>query len=663
MIDGLLMTLHFDYSGGSCDLDFVNGCEVSSYGPPPLNIPTTFIDGSAGPMPRTDYFVDAAATGSGDGLSWANAFTTITAAASAALDRGAHVTIKPGTYNEALVITSNGLELVPVTTGVSVTGTNTIIFPSGTSLDCIDPASYPDEIFLYLYRSMKGNNGVYEVLDIDPDTRMATVRGADFTVESGTVGDTASLQAAIAHAIVYRKDTTDTDPVIVSAAGISNARAVCYIGTPADATGETVTAAANYNIIDGLELTGISSSNARGFGLRIQGSSANVFMNGKIYECDSVGAYIHGVDAFPAKRNIIAGNTIYNLKRKGLKIGKEGQTLANNRAHHNHFLRNEVYSTGTGTNPGFYTMAETNQYTSHNVIENNTFRNFSFLVGGKGTVLIGFNSRYNLVMGNYLKDITDNSTSFTNAYIYVRHYATGTKVFNNVLLKSTAINDDIFAFRLNGANHNGSHVVYNTVFRLDKGIRFEDNSTVVPNFQVRNNIFSQIADVYFTHAGTGGQFSVGYNCYEQFPTQSGGPFYFPDLTSKVADPLFFNTSFFGSPYGFTVKAGSQCLAGGTPITGIAVDYRNHARNATSPTIGAFEEVLTETNWTGEVSSDWHDYRNWSPDIVPNQFLEAIIVDRENDPIIFNSNASCKGIDIQPGVNMIVNSPLILTVYE
>jgi hypothetical protein len=500
------------------------------------------------------------------------------------------------------------------------------------------------------------------VLHIDTATRKVTVKGADFTAETGAVGDTSKLHAAIAHAVVYRKDTTDSNPVIVNATGISNARAVCYIGTPADATGETVTAPANYNIIDGLDLTGISSTSTRGYGLRIQGSQANVFTGGKIYECDSVGILIHGTTTFPAKRNIISDNTIYNIKRKGLKLGKEGQALANNRVHHNQFLHNEVYSTGSGTNPGFYTMVESHQNTSYTIIEKNIFRNFSFILGGRGAIMIGTNSTNNVVTGNYLKDITDN-LSLINAYIYVRNYASGIKIFNNILLKSTAINDDIFAFRLNGANHNGSYVVYNTVFRLDKGIRFEDNSTVVPNFQVKNNIFNQIADFYFTHSGTGGLFSVGFNCYELFPTQSGGSYYFPDLTSKVADPLFFNNAFFGSPYGFTVKAGSQCLAGGTPISGLTVDYRKRPRNVTNPTIGAFEEVLTETNWTGAVSNDWHDYRNWIPEIVPNHLLEAIIPDKTNDPIIFNSNASCKGVEIQPGVEMIVNSPLILTVYE
>lgn len=637
-------------------------CEFSTIGPPIQNIPVTYDDGSAGPMPRTDYYVDAGIPVGGDGLSWGTAFKTITAATNAVLNRGDHVTIKPGTYNEAVVIKSNGLELLPLKTGITLTDSNTVIFPAGISLDCIDPASYPDEIFLYLYRSMKGNSGVYEVLDMNPATRMVTLKGADFTAEAGVVGDTSKVQASIAHAIVYRKDTTLAAPVTINAGGVANARAVCYIGTPADASGETVSTSASYNILDGLDLTGMNSTGARGYGLRIQGSNYNVFMQGKIYECDSVGILIHGISTFPAKRNIILENTMYNISRKGLKLGKEGQTASNNMVHHNLFIGNEVYSTGLGLNKGFYTMAETQQYTSHNLISDNTFRSFSFIQPNRGAIQIGSYSTDNVVEGNFLRDITDNLTT-SNAFIYIRNNASRAKVFNNVLLMSAVTDDNIFAFRLNAAGHTGSRAVFNTVFRVDKGVLFEDSGGTAPDFSFQNNILNSIADVYFTHTVTGGRYTVGYNNYGIIPTQSGGMYYNIDPTSIIADPLFFDPAFYGSAYGLTLQSGSPCLLSGTPVTDLTTDYFDTARDATHPAIGAFEELLTGTSWTGQISNDWHDYRNWNPEIVPGATLDVFIPNKENDPIIFNNNASCKSIDIQPHVEVNVNTSRTLTILN
>jgi hypothetical protein len=660
-INGVMFTVNFNYIGGSCPVGFntnpVTGCVFSTIGLTPVY--PTYDDGTAGPIPRTNYFVDAARPSSGNGLSWGAAFKTITEAANAALDRGDHVTIKPGTYNEALIIKSNGTELIPVKTGVSITSTNTITFPTGTSLGCIDPASYPDEIFVYVYRSMKGNNGVYELLSVNTSTRTATVKGANFVTETGVVGDTSQLQAAIGHAIVYRKDTTSASPVIVSATGITTAKAVCYVGTPT-ASGEDVTASANYNIIDGLDLTGISAGATGRYGLRIQGSKYNVFMRGKIYECDSVGIFIGGNNTFTAKRNIISRNTIYNCKQKGLKLGNQGATAANNRVHQNLFLYNEVYSTGSGGNKGFQTMAEAHQNTSHNIIERNTFRNFSFMLLNRAVIDIWNNTTATVVDGNFIKDATDALTG-TNAFIYLHSSGTNNRVFNNVLLMSSANNDDIYAFRLNAAGHTGTRVAFNTVYNIDKGVLFEDSGTPVPDFFFKDNILYQINDFYFTHVGTTNRFSVGYNCYGITPTQSGGSLYWPDATSKTGDPLFLNPSFFGSPYGFTVKTGSPCLAGGTPITSLTQDLRFLTRNASTPTIGAFENVLTNTNWTGSYSTDWHDYRNWNPEIVPTNLLQAVIPNRSNDPVITNSNANCKGLDLQSGAQVRVSPFHTLTI--
>jgi hypothetical protein len=267
-----------------------------------------------------------------------------------------------------------------------------------------------------------------------------------------------------------------------------------------------------------------------------------------------------------------------------------------------------------------------------------------------------------MVVGNFFKDITD-ALSTDNAFIYIKDNSPNTLVFNNVLLMSSAIDDDIFAFRLNAIGHTNSFVAFNTVYNLDKGVYFEDSGTPIPDFHFKNNILNQISDTYFTHTVTGGRFSVSYNSYSIVPTQSGGSYYWPDATSVTGSPLFFDPTFFGSPAGFSVTSGSNCLTAGTPLSDLVVDYNLDLRDGANPTIGAFENILTELYWTGAVSNDWHDYRNWGPEIVPTAQLDVIIPPRSNDPFIFNNDASCKSIDIQQGAEVIVNSPYVLTIIN
>jgi hypothetical protein len=306
-------------------------------------------------------------------------------------------------------------------------------------------------------------------------------------------------------------------------------------------------------------------------------------------------------------------------------------------------------------------MVETHQYTSHNIIEKNTFRDFSFMGSSRGAIQIGNNSPSNLVVGNYIRDITDPSYT-DNAFVNVQGGSPSTQVFNNVLLMSTAIDDDVFAFHLDASGHTGTGVNYNTVYNLDKGVYFQDNASP-PDFQFKNNILYQINDVYFAHSGTGGRFTVDHNSYGIVPTQTGGTYYWPDATSVTGDPQFLDPTFFGSPYGFTLKAGSNCLSAGTSVTDISVDLQLDIRDGSTPTIGAFENILTETYWTGAISNDWHDHRNWGPPIIPGTFLDVIIPLRKNDPLIFNNDASCKSIEIQPGAKVDVNSPHSLTIIN
>ena len=58
--------------------------------------------------------------------------------------------------------------------------------------------------------------------------------------------------------------------------------------------------------------------------------------------------------------------------------------------------------------------------------------------------------------------------------------------------------------------------------------------------------------------------------------------------------------------------------------------------------------VTETNWTGSIDADWHDDRNWDNG-VPTPVIDAIIADKDIDPVVFGGNAECKNLVISDGI--------------
>jgi hypothetical protein len=666
-LNGTIVTINFTYKGGNSVLDFLPICEIASAAPPYDLIPVNFVDGSISPTPKTTWWVDGAVAASGTGLSEGSPLKTITEATNKPLTPGDEVLIKPNTYNEALIIKSNGSEIVPVKYGVTLSDTNKITFPAGTDLSCVSPQSYPGKYFAYVFRSWKCNSGAYPILSVNDAQDYVIVSNAAFIPETGASGDTSLVQAAIGLPVIYKKFATnpETERVIVNNNNIANSRAICYVGTPIGANGTAgdSATAANYNIIDGLDLRG---SAAFKFGLRIQSSSFNVFKNGWIYNLDTVGVYVSGSSAKPAKYNILSDNKIYNTKRRAIKVGRHGGLTSNaNYAWHTLIKGNEVYvqDDANTSNDSLWNALDVHQSTAFTMIEGNTFRNYNSKSAGKGAVEIWNNARKTLVSCNFFKDI-GKLVNGINALIYIRNSSLNINVFNNVLLNSSIVNDDIYAFRINAQGHSNSNLVYNTVLNVDNGFHLDDSGTPAPTFRLQNNIMHinhAGGGVYFTNVGTTGRYTVSNNCYPTQPTTVGQP-YHTETGRQVGDPLFVNPSFFSSPHGVQLKTGSICLGTGTPVTGITRDFSRISRNATTPSIGAFEAALTSLSWTGKVNTDWHDYRNWSPEIVPTNLIQALIPVKSNMPVVSGANAVCKGLQLSTGATVTVNNNRLLTVY-
>ncbi len=89
-------------------------------------------------------------------------------------------------------------------------------------------------------------------------------------------------------------------------------------------------------------------------------------------------------------------------------------------------------------------------------------------------------------------------------------------------------------------------------------------------------------------------------------------------------------------------------------------YEDDDEASASATTGLLKwPPITETNWTGAISSDWHNDGNWDNGI-PTATLDAIIPDRANDPIISNGDAECKNLIISNGTLLLDNNRNLTT---
>jgi hypothetical protein len=664
-INGTMLTLNFTYLGGNSNLAFLPACEFNTLPLPGEQIFPTLDDGTAGPILSVAYHVDGTVGSSGNGLSWASPFKTIGEATGLTLKSGDSVLVKPATYNETITIKSNGKELVPLKYNVSVSDTNKITFPTGTDLGCIDLSNHAGQFYAYVFRSWKGNNGVYKITQVNTASRYVIVENAEFKAESGAAGDSSLLQASVGQPIFYLKYATnpETQRVIINATSVPTIKSVCYIGTPSG-SGDDVSAPANYNLIDGWDLT--SNASLPGLsGLRIVGSKYNVYTNSRVYELDSTAVLLMGnlATSHPCNYNMILDNKIYNTKAWGLRIGILGGTSTTNMVQFTLFKGNEIYSTGSGTRINFQNAVVIYANTAFTDIEKNILRSFNLKSAGKGAIEVWDNARKSLVYGNFIKNINKLANG-TNSLVYIRSANNNINVFNNVLLDSIAQNTDIYAFRLTGNNTTANKVVFNTIYNVDNGILFDDSGAGTNDFKLQNNIIYinyLSGGIFFTSTGTTGRFTVSYNCYPITPTAIGQP-YNIETGRQVGDPSFLNPSFFLSGSGLSLQSGSICINHGTLVTGISRDHLCRIRNATTPAIGAYEAPITSCAWTGAANQNWYFYKNWDILYVPSQNISVLIPDRTNDPLISSGSAACKLLRVKPGALLKVAPPGTITVF-
>lgn len=434
----------------------------------------------------TNYYVDGSVSTSGNGLSWATAWKTITEATQTNLLPGDVVYIKNGTYVEGMYLEKSGAEIIPITTGISISG-NKIYFPASTDLSAINLTSNPNEYYIYVYRSWKSNNGYFKITQVNNSEHYIEIENPNFTNESGAAGDAYGLSASIGHPIIFKNGANNptTERVILDVSS-TNINTIATLGI-FQGTNWDDALPVDYNIIDGIDFTG----SKQGGGWHIQSSNFNVVANCKIYNTGTValdncgGILINGNQTHPAKYNIIYNNEIYNTPLEGVYIGAGSHPQFNNYTFFNHVIANTIYTLGTAPNAHIENAIDIKEWNYGNVVERNIIGDFQLSTINNGAIDVVHDAHHTLVYNNILKNITKGTENDIYFTISVNENADYTYVFNNLIYNQTDETGDHYAFYLSAENNTNSYVAHNTIYNYAGGILTASGGT---DFIVANNI-------------------------------------------------------------------------------------------------------------------------------------------------------------------------------
>ncbi len=130
----------------------------------------------------------------------------------------------------------------------------------------------------------------------------------------------------------------------------------------------------------------------------------------------------------------------------------------------------------------------------------------------------------------------------------------------------------------------------------------------------------------------------------------------PFTVSAGFQGAFVSISFDGDCYisGFTGVSGTYTFIVPENLGITTMDITVSAYNRITYTGQA--EIYFEFSWTGEFSSDWFDYRNWSGGEVPGSYDTAYIIgNRAHYPVLNNGTPHCMSLIISSGGQLTVQS--------
>ncbi len=360
---------------------------------------------------------------------------------------------------------------MPVTAGVCLPDTDKVSFPSGTDLSGIDLASHPEQYYAYVYRSLNSNNGFYKIVQVDDDNDNAydyvRVEDADFVQESGAAGDISMLTASVGRPVVYKKYSDDHENEKGRPGLRKRARSLHH--------------ALHRRLHRRLPRQSRRLQHRRWHrrqkgpgGIAIQCSSHNVYANGKVYDTDiAIGCIIDGNQDHPATYNFVMNYEIYDVIGEGIYIGAGYKVEYYNQPHCNHIVGNEIHM--SGATDELENAVDVKEYNQGNVIERNTIRHFRLMSQANGAIEIRDRPHFTLVYNNILKDIVGSDSSGDTEYVFNVYPDTqNVWIFNNLIYRTAASQDYVYAVNLEGNSTSGNLSAHNTIRNMDLGILLQN---------------------------------------------------------------------------------------------------------------------------------------------------------------------------------------------
>ncbi|MDO7849880.1 putative Ig domain-containing protein, partial [Hymenobacter sp. M29] len=185
---------------------------------------------------------------------------------------------------------------------------------------------------------------------------------------------------------------------------------------------------------------------------------------------------------------------------------------------------------------------------------------------------------------------------------------------------------------------------------------------------------SLAANVANDAANTGNQASNAVSVQFQAPTITVGPASLPNGTQGTAYSQTLTASGGTAPYTYAITAGAlpsglsltNGTLAGTPTVNGSFTFTVTATDASvapgpytgsrSYTLAIAAPVVTAVVWNGNVSTDWFNANNWSPNVVPDATIDAVIPTAPSGnrfPVIAAnaSSANARNVSIASGASL------------
>jgi trimeric autotransporter adhesin len=508
------------------------------------------------------------------------------------------------------------------------TSTNTVTFKPAAGINAVVSGASPaGQIFKILnsYVSIDGSNSAAATRNL---TLENTSTVSPQVVVFGSTGTTPIVGNSIKNTIII--NGAQTSSALIVSDGTAPGTAGYFNDITIQNNSIQKAYIANYNnaviaagngtglLISGNDFTEAGTNSVRLVAIYVQGVDGATVVDNNIGNFLSTFAELNrGVWFATGTRNsMIKNNTVTNQVTTATGAGAPiGFSVSAAVPDANIIIEDNIISglvtAGTGTASGIYVFSTT----SGVVVQRNSISNVKNTnTGGYGSNGLYFASTLNPAnieaINNIIWDIAGNgytgSAVGDNGYGIIITSGAGYKIYYNSVHLNT---NQVTATNLSAAINITSGVTAAGAIDLRDNV-FASSQTVGAN---QYAIYSGAAAAVYSNINYNDYFTLGpnlgYLTAAQVDLAAWRVATSQDLNSISGNPQFV------APEDLRPVAGSPVISAGTPITGITTDYLGVTRNATMPSIGAFEEgvqtALTAPEITSAIADTFHCVLQWT----------------------------------------------------